>query len=384
MNDGDASPPPKPRKPTVFRVQHHSDDEMSEQESDRLAKPPKPKELQGKDHLPANKFNLWWWSSSGRRTDRREIPAMVGPSSGEPFLTIPFAREEETLEAFPEKYIAYVIELKLASGKTVQRSHRFSEFVAFHKEWKHDYPGVAVDLPKKLMSPSDEDIARRCNELQVYLRQMLDITALLYYVASLIGCTETELRDALQLKRGASKDISSTYIVPASLHPTHRHNLPKIKLGEQADVVSVCKPLPSIPAAVPPVTVVSVTNTDFAVTNPAVGVKAVDAQTKSSFLTLDASAPNYGMSSAVASRISERPTNVTKHLPAASTKSFVPITSQKKASPRHTSKKQVGSPSRSPSRNEKKSATTDFQSKGTREQVGLSVKERMAMFEKKL
>jgi len=78
----------------------------------------------------------------------------VGGTSHARFITIPGAKEEKSADGM-DTFMMYAINIAL-EGKTTVVKKRFSEFVAFHKEWKGLYPNVDISMPKKLLSVDDE------------------------------------------------------------------------------------------------------------------------------------------------------------------------------------------------------------------------------------
>ena len=129
----------------------------------------------------------------------------AGGPDGSPavrFITVPLAREEKSADG-ADSFMMYNIIINLGGGNSKTVKKRFSEFASFHKEWKGLYPNVNIAMPQKLLSVNDEDVAMRCYELQTYLHECLEVTALVYHVAKFLGVDEATLKTAL--KGGRSK-----------------------------------------------------------------------------------------------------------------------------------------------------------------------------------
>lgn len=122
-------------------------------------------------------------------------------------LTIPRAKEVKTRT---ETFWVYEVVLVLDDGSRVTSDHRFSAFADFHKEWKTTYPNINhLTLPAK-GSTSNQVIADRCHELESYLRQMCEVTALVYPVSKFLNCDENALKRSLKSSSSNSTTTSTT------------------------------------------------------------------------------------------------------------------------------------------------------------------------------
>ena len=166
-------------------------------------------------------------SKSGMKLVTSSAP--YTPSDKSQVIRVPTAQEERK---DGEAYTAFTIEVALEDGTTVRVSHRFSEFADFHSDWRREYSTVNIPLPPKLVQITDEDVARRCAELEKYLRSVAEVSALVYFVAKFAGVDESALKASLRRARGVARRASGDEDVPqvASSAPAVRPavNRPKV------------------------------------------------------------------------------------------------------------------------------------------------------------
>lgn len=184
--DKPPKPPPKPRKSQLFQNSGTGGIEVY-----------KPS---GSVPKPANSFQ------PEKVTTQRSkdadglvtIKAFAGPAEGlKTCISVPHAKEEVSKDG-SEKFFNYTITVRLAGNQTHTVKHRFSQFATFHSEWRAEYPGVDIALPSKVIGKSDDDIAKRCYDLQQYLRRMVAVNALIWVTSKFLKLDETDLKQALR------------------------------------------------------------------------------------------------------------------------------------------------------------------------------------------
>lgn len=169
----------------------------------------------------------------------KEITRTLGPKE-DSALSILKAKECSEKD---EKFFVYVIELKQFDGKSHTTTKRFNEFQEFHNEWTREYPSVQVEAPRKLLKATDEDVAWRCVELQTYLRELCAVSALIYWVAKFLKMEESALKYAIRGKSMTTEAVMATD--SAATSRTSSRSLPRVTLQE---FVSEAPPPQRIPS----------------------------------------------------------------------------------------------------------------------------------------
>jgi len=221
-------PPPKPAKPTHLAVAAAAAGEatQSPRNAGGAANNPPPGSITYRGGLKRIA------STSPDTASDASDPSKV--------ICVPHAQEERADDG--EVFSAFKIVVRLADGSPKHASHRFSEFHAFHTEWRREYSTVNIVLPSRKLQTTDEDVARRCQELERYLRDVSQVTALTFFLAKFLGVPESDLKAAIRRGKGVTGDGLSASTSPSPPPPP--------PLTAQSSVRGV-QQLPATPAKPP-------------------------------------------------------------------------------------------------------------------------------------